>query len=73
MVRHIYKKLTEEQKEKGIIFSSCLSPNSYELSDSVIHEVKKNDEDKWKMIERLTNDKFFNHRNCPYNYNIIRQ
>ena len=70
-MRKVYKKLTEEQKKEGIIFSSTLSVYRTELLDDTTHEVKATDQDKDKTIERLLNDKFFN--GSHWNYNIIRQ
>lgn len=86
MVQKIYKKLTEEQKARGVIFSSCLSPYKFELSDSNIHEVFRikeedyKDKPAWELnnaykeneetIRRLKDDKFFN--NSQYKFNIIR-
>ena len=59
-----YLKLTKEQKERGVIFSSEL------IGGGQIHEVLGTDEDIEKTIERLKDDKFFN--NSPYSYNEIR-
>jgi len=67
-MRKVYKELTAEQKERGVIFSSQLMPNGS------LHEVNVNDEDfsdRQEEIERLLNDKFFN--NSPYKYNLIRR
>lgn len=70
-MKKVYKKLTKEQKERGIIFSSCLSEYKEEMENNTIHEVKKSQEDKYTVIERLLNDKFFN--DSPFNYNIVRR
>lgn len=81
----IYKKLTEEQKKRGVIFSSCLSVGRTETEKDTIHEVFKVTEDKTKPnyiinrgyseneeeIKRLRDDKFFN--NSHWNFNIIRE
>ena len=63
-MRKKYLALTDDQKERGIIFSSQLRPGN------IIHEVHKDDADKWEQIRRLKDDKFFN--NSPYKYNEIR-
>lgn len=72
MVTKVYKKLTKEQKERGVIFSSTLSKYREEMQGDIIHEVHKDSEGIAEHIERLMNDKFFN--KCSYiNYNIIRR
>lgn len=63
-MRKKYLKLTDDQKARGIIFSSRLA------GSTTIHEVHKDDEDKHKTIDRLMDDKFFN--NSPFKYNEIR-
>lgn len=64
-MRKVYKKLTEEQKSRGVIFSSQLLPSA------IIHEVLKTDKDKDLVINRLMDDKFFN--SSPYKVNEIRR
>ena len=64
-MRKVYKELTIDQKQRGIIFSSQL------IGGGKIHEVHEDDEDKNKTIERLLDDNFFN--KSPYRYNEIRQ
>ncbi len=68
-MKKLYRKLTNEQKERNVIFSSCLSVDKFE-TDS-IHEVESSNENKNIIIERLLNDKFFN--SSHYNYNIVRK
>jgi hypothetical protein len=70
-MRKVYKKLTEEQKTRGVIFSSCLSVYRTEQKTDTIHEVKKEDTDKDLTISRLLNDSFFNESH--FKYNIIRR
>ena len=70
-MRKIYKSLTKDQKERGIIFSSTLSRYTTELTTDTMHEVHKDDPDKWTTIDRLKDDTFFN--GSPWKYNIIRQ
>ena len=70
-MRKIYRKLTKDQKERGVIFSSTLSKATTELAGDTIHEVFATDADKWVTIERLKDDSFFN--GSPWKYNIIRQ
>lgn len=71
-MRKIYKQLTKEQKERGVIFASTLSYYTTEQEDDTTHEVFTTDENKGEKMDRLCDDKFFN--NCPYyRYNIIRR
>ena len=72
-MRKIYKPLTEDQKSRGVIFSSTLSAGTTERSCDTIHEVFETDDDKWKIIDRLRDDKFFNGNTCGWKYNIIRR
>ena len=69
-MRKIYKDLTKGQRERGIVFSSTLSRYTTELTTDVMHEVHKDDPDKWNTIARLKDDSFFN--DSPWKYNIIR-
>lgn len=71
MVKKIYKKLTIEQKNKDIVFSSCLSVFKTEQLNDKIHEVFKNDPNKDIQIKRLKDDSFFN--NSHFKFNIIRK
>jgi len=70
-MKKVYKKLTEEQIKRGVIFSSCLSECRTEQEQDTKHEVLNSDEDKYKTIERLRDDKFFN--SSHWNFNIIRE
>jgi len=65
-----YRKLTKEQIERGIVFSSCLSENDSEINNTV-HEVHRDDEEREEKIRRLLDDSFFN--NSYFNYNIVRR
>lgn len=67
----IYKKLTAEQKKRGVIFSSTLSKYRTEAGDDTVHEVFDDTEDKETVIRRLLDDSFFN--GSPWKYNIIRK
>jgi len=66
-MRKKYLRLTKEQKNRGIIFSSCLLPDE----KPTIHEVDENDPKKDATIELLLDDKFFD--DSPYKYNEIRR
>jgi hypothetical protein len=67
-----YLSLTQEQKARGVIFSSQLVPNGmiHEVLQGEIGSVK-DQRDANEKIERLLNDKFFN--DSHYKYNEIRQ
>jgi len=56
----IYKKLSNEQVKRGIIFTSTLSASKTEQEDDLTHEVKSNQNNCMTTIERLKNDSFFN-------------
>jgi hypothetical protein len=71
MVRKVYKKLTEEQKNRSVIFSSCLSRYRFETTEDTKHEVFSFDVDKHLKIARLKDDKFFN--SSHFKFNVIRQ
>jgi len=71
-MQKLYRKLTKEQKDRGIIFTSTLSPHpTNDLEGLTTHEVFVDDEDKYQRIARLKDDRFFN--NSHYKYNIIRR
>ena len=67
-MKKVYKKLTEEQKERGVIFSSQLLPGGtiHEVTEENLHDCS---EGKTK-IDLLLDDSFFN--NSPYKRNEIR-
>ena len=70
-----YLKLTKEQKERGVIFSSALIQKGVYDIDIKLHEItleewQENESKAREKMERLKNDKFFNDF---YQYNLIRQ
>ena len=67
----VYKKLSHEQRGRGVIFVSTLSKCREEMEGDTIHEVKASDENKTETIRRLLDDKFFN--KSPWQFNIIRR
>jgi len=69
-LKKLYRKLTKEQIDRGIVFSSCLSPCKSETSETLTHEVFKSDEDKDEIIKRLKDDRFF--KESHFKFNIIR-
>lgn len=64
-MKKVFKDLTEDQKSRGVVFSSEL------IGGGKVHEVFADEEDKEERIKRLLDDKFFN--DSPYKYNLIRQ
>lgn len=63
-----YLKLTQEQKERGVIFASTLKGGGME---ETTHEVTEDMQDASERIKRLLNDSFFDA--SPYEYNEVRQ
>ena len=70
-MRKVYKQLTEEQKSRGVIFSSCLKGAPMYMMNDMVHEVFEDSHDRDGMIRRLKDDKVFN--GSPWKYNEIRQ
>jgi len=71
MIRKVYRKLTADQKARGIIFSSCLSEHTQEMEGDRVHEVKAGEEGADETIKQLLNDSFFNASH--FKYNIVRR
>lgn len=70
-MKKVYKKLTEEQKKRGVIFTSTLSTGRTEQTGDNVHEVLTTDSDKYERMKRLVKDSFFN--DSPWKFNIIRK
>ena len=86
-MKKVYKKLTEDQKKRGVVFSSCLSEYRTEQPDDLRHELFKINEEDFKnkpgyelkkvidnqnrKIINLKDDKFFN--SSHWNFNIIKE
>ena len=73
-MRKVYRKLTSEQLERGIIFSSELSPNGtvHEVTKENINDVSEYARQRGEnKITLLLDDKFFN--GSDYKCNIIRR
>ena len=71
IMKKVNKKLTKDQKSKGIIFTSTLSEYRFETTKDTTYEVFSSDSDKWDKIDELKDDKSFD--NSHFNFNIIRQ
>ena len=69
-MKTIYKKLTDEQKERDIIFSSTLSIYRTEQSTDTTHELTGKEDDYHEQKRRLLDTSFF--RNSHFKYNIVR-
>lgn len=69
-MKKIYRKLTKEQRERGVIFSSTLSTHTTEQDGDDIHEVFWDDRN-GERIDLLLDDRFF--QRSPWKYNIIRR
>ena len=63
-MKKLYRKLTQEQKDRGVIFSSQLLPGG------IVHEVFDYCDDKEEYIKRLKSDRFFNPSH--FTVNLIR-
>ena len=70
-MKKVDRKLTRDQKERGVIFSSALSKARVEQAGDRIHEVMGNDPEKDRLIRNLKEDEFFD--GTQYKYNIIRR
>lgn len=55
----VYRPLTKEQKERGVIYSSMLVVRNRPEIDRTEHEVLESDPDRWQKIERLKDVRFF--------------
>jgi len=74
-MKKIYLPLLKEQKQRGVYFSSTLSPYRFEAINTTRHEItheqyKKDYKEAEATEQRLKNDSFFN--NSHFNFNIIR-
>ena len=75
MITKIYLKLTKQQKENKIMFSSTLSKYRFETEEDTKHELTeklfdKNETEFERREELLRDSSFFN--NSHFKYNIIR-
>lgn len=68
-MRKVYKELTQDQKERGVIFSSQLQPSGtiHEVTKENLYQCSKGT----NKIDLLLDDKFFN--NSHYKFNEIRK
>jgi hypothetical protein len=68
-MKKIYRKLTKDQKERGVIFSSQLLPGGtlHEVTATNLYDCSPGT----NKIDLLKDDKFF--RNSCYKFNELRQ
>ena len=69
-MRNKYLKLTKDQKERGVIFSSQLKDIKGAAANGVLHEVFSTDENQTEIIRRLTDASFF--EGSSWNVNEVR-
>ena len=68
----VYRKLTKDQKSRGVVFSSTLSPRpTDDIEGLTTHEVLSTNKDREEIINRLLDDSFFD--GSMFKYNIIRK
>ena len=70
-MRKIYKSLTKDQKDRGVIFSSTLSNSTTEMNNDTVHEVFRDDRN-GNRIDYLKDISFFKN-GSPWKYCIERQ
>lgn len=62
--------LTQDQRARGVIFSSTLSNSRKEQPGDKVHEIFEDTPDKQSKIDALNNDHLF--EDSPWSYNIVR-
>ena len=70
-MKKVYRRLTKDQVERGVVFSSTLSRFSVESEGDLVKEVFADTDDKERIIRNLKDDSFFD--GSPWRYNIIRK
>lgn len=73
MFKTKYLKLTKEQKERGVIYSSCLYVTNKPGYDTTLHEVFADDPDKWRKIDNLTDTSFFKQMARDFGLDVINE
>lgn len=72
MFRTVYRKLTADQKNRNIIYSSQLIvTNNPAIENGVIHEVKADDPRRAEKIRNLKDVSFFKRFAADAGYNVI--
>lgn len=70
MFRTKYLRLTKDQRERGVIYSSVLVNHSIDAKP-VLHEVFESDPDKELKIERLKDVSFFRRWARSEGWNVV--
>ncbi len=69
-----YLPLTEEQKSRGVIYSSQLIvTNNPDIDNSIIHEVVRDDPDWKRKIRNLEEVGFFESMAEDFGWNVINE
>lgn len=69
--KKIHRKLTADQRARGVIFSSAIvNYNNRETEAGTIHEVKSTDDDKDETIRRLKDTRFFQSMARDFHWNV---
>ena len=69
-----HKGLTEDQKKRGVIYSSQLIvTNNSDIDNGIIHEVFGDDPDGWRKIRNLEDVGFFKSMARDMGWNVINE
>lgn len=72
MFRTVYRKLTADQKNRSVVYSSQLIvTNNPAIENGVIHEVKADDPRRAEKINNLKDVSFFKRFAADAGYNVI--
>lgn len=63
--------LTQEQKDRGVIFSSVLYCDNG--TEPTLHEVMKDDPDKYEQIKLLKDVTFFKNMAKEFGWNVVEE
>lgn len=72
MFKTKYLKLTKEQKQRGVIYSSIIYCDN-DGCEPVLYEVMRDDKDRWDKIERLKDVSFFKAMANDFGWNAIEE
>ena len=66
-------KLTKEQKERGVIYSSVLIVTNNPYADRILHEVMEDDPERYEKIKNLRDVSFFKSMAKDFGWNVINE